>query len=301
MKLNRVDLNLLVALDVLLAERNVTRAAERLSVGQPAMSAALGRLRRIFDDPLLIRNGTQLLPTPLAETLVQPVREALALIEGALSVRRAFDPAEDTRSFSIVASDYVTLVLLRPLIARLDREAPNVRINVHPITPQFLDQLRRGQVDMLVMPTEFAGDVRGLPSSVLFTERFLCAVAADHSTVTDRITLEQFRILPYLALTVGTLAAPAEVQLDTLGIPRNVEVTTQSFVTAPFLLAGTRLVCLVHERLGRQLAPLTGIRLLPPPMPLKPINEALIWNPRHTDDPAHRWLRSRIAALAAEI
>src|SRR5919198_2534586 len=120
MNLKSADLNLLVALDALLTERNVTRAAERLSLGQPATSAALRRLRRLFDDQLLVRRGRVMELTPLARTLVTPVREILQGIDGLLSIRPEFDPECDERSFSVMASDYVALILLRPLLARLE-------------------------------------------------------------------------------------------------------------------------------------------------------------------------------------
>src|ERR1700754_4132374 len=128
-----VDLNLLIALDALLSERNVTRAAERTSVGQPAMSASLARLRKHFDDQLLVRQGRQVMPTPLAESLVGPVREALAAVETVLVRSRAFAPRTDRAAFTIVAADYVTMVLLRPLFGAITDEAPYVRISVKPV------------------------------------------------------------------------------------------------------------------------------------------------------------------------
>jgi DNA-binding transcriptional LysR family regulator len=155
-KLNRIDLNLLVAFDALMSERNVTRAAERLSIGQPAMSASLARLRKLLDDPILVREGAGLAPTPIAESLIGPVHEALVLIESALGTRRSFEPERDERTFSIIASDYVVLVLLQSLFTELAAEAPHVRIHVTPVVPDFLDQLRRGSTDLVILPREVA-------------------------------------------------------------------------------------------------------------------------------------------------
>lgn len=299
--LHRVDLNLLVALDALLAERNVTQAGRRLSLSQPAMSAALGRLRRLFDDQLLVRSGRQLEPTPFAEALAEPIREILAGVEQILAQRLHFDPASDARTFSVIASDYATVVLLRPLFEYLAEHAPRVRVAVAPLDPDFQERLRRDEVDLLVVPREVADKVAGLPSTTLFSDRFVCAVWRDHPAVGTSITVAQLSALPYLTYGAGALSSFVDIQLDALGITRQVEVTTQSFVIAPFLLRGTRFVAMVQERLGAEVAAAAGIRLLDPPVALRPITEAMFWHPRHDNDPGHRWLRAQIAKLAAEL
>ncbi|GAA1640829.1 LysR family transcriptional regulator [Georgenia ruanii] len=301
-KLANVDLNVLVALDALLAERSVTRAAERLMIGQSAMSSTLARLRRIFDDPLLVRQGRTLQPTPLAESLAAPVREALAIVEAVLAVRTDFDPTTDHRTFTISASDYIALVLLRPLLERLRETAPNVRVNIVPINPDgFTDALRRNETDLLILPRELLGANVGYPHTALFSDRYLVAVDRDHPEVADEITVEQFSTLPYLAYRAGTLIGLPENQLEQQQIPRNLEVTAQSFVVAPFLLRGTGLIMLIHEHLGRLLAEQANLRLLEPPMPLVPLQETMIWTSRHTADVAHQWLRARLLELAGEI
>jgi DNA-binding transcriptional LysR family regulator len=301
-KLNRIDLNLLVALDALLAERSVTLAAGRLSIGQPAMSAALGRLRRLFDDPLLVRQGAGLAPTPLADSLVGPVRECLASIESIVSVRAAFQPDRDERRFTVIGSDYVLFVLMRSLFAELAVEAPGVRIHLAPAHIHQLEELRAGQADLLILPTEIAAGIGArFPHLPLFTDRHVCAVGADNPDVGDTISIEQFSTMPYLAYQAGAPYSLVESQLDILEIPRRTEVTTETFVLAPFMLAGTRLVTLLYERLGRQVAAQAGIRLLESPVELPPITEAMYWDPRNTEDAGHRWLRERIRAHARRI
>jgi DNA-binding transcriptional LysR family regulator len=300
--LHGIDLNLLVALDALLAERNVTRAGHRLSLSQPAMSAALARLRRLLDDPLLVRSGRVLQPTPFAESLADPVRDILSRVEHALAHRLRFDPATDTRTFSVVASDYATVILLRPLFEHLAELAPKVRVAVAPFGPDFEDDLRRDQADLLVVPQEVAGDkLADFPSMTLFTDRFVCAVWRDHPDIGRAITLEQLSELPYLTYGAGTLSSFVDVQLDDLGITRQVEVTTQSFVIAPFLLRRTRFFAMVQERLAREVAEAADIRLLEPPVDLMPITEVMFWHPRHTSDPGHQWLRLQLASLAARL
>lgn len=298
--LSGVDLNLLVALDALLTEGNVTRAAERTSVGQPAMSASLSRLRKHFDDPLLVREGRSLTPTPLALALAQPVREAVLAIEGVMGSRSGFDPAADERTFTIVGSDYVTVVLLHLLFTRIGVHAPGVRINIVPVAPNVADQLRRGYVDLVIMPTASL-EGEQFEQTKLFTDRFVLAADRDNAEVEDPMTPEVFSRLPYLSYRVGSLQALGESELADAGIERRVEVRTQSFVITPFLLTGTNLVSLVHERLARQLADHAHLRILEPPVPLRPIVEGMYWNPRHTDDPAHRWLRTCVVDCAAEL
>jgi DNA-binding transcriptional LysR family regulator len=299
--LNGVDLNLLVALDALLAERNVTRAAERLSIGQPAMSAALNRLRKLFDDPLLSRVGGELVPTPLAETLVRPVHEAISAIQSVLGVRGSFDPRADHRTFTLVASDYVGFLLLRPLVRQLARAAPRVRLVVRPVTPDFLSDLRRDQIDLALVPQELMPERVGLPHEELFRDRYVCAVDADNQVIGEAMTVEQFTRQPHLASSGGPLPALGQRQLGSLGLFPAAEVSTQTSLLAPFLLAGTDMVTLVLERLGRQLQDVAGIRLVEPPVPLATITEAMYWHPRRAEEPSHRWLREQVRRAAREL
>ena len=301
MNLKNADLNLLVALDTLLAERNVTRAAERLTLGQPATSAALRRLRHMFNDPLLVRRGRVMELTPLAQALVAPVREILQGIDGLLSVRPEFNPECDQCSFSVIASDYIALVLLRPLLARLDAVAPNIRVSMLPITMPFRSMLARGEADLVLFPIEVDPGMRTFPHRMLFTDRYVCTVWNQHPEVGDEITLEMFSRLPYLAYTHVQFPASADSQLDAAGIERRQEVSTGSFVVSPLMQRGTRLVALHLERLARALQQAADLRILEPPMPLKPITEMMFWHPRSEDDPAHRWLREQVAAMAANI
>ncbi|MER6212136.1 LysR substrate-binding domain-containing protein [Streptomyces sp. NPDC001642] len=299
MKLNRIDLNLLVALDALLTDCSVTLAAKRMSIGQPAMSAALARLRRLFDDPLLVRQGSGLVPTPLAESLVAPVRECLASVESIVSVRGSFRPASDVRRFTVLASDYVLLVLLRSLFAELATQAPGLLIHVMPIPADHLDRLRDGRADLLIIPREIIRDAGArFPHTALFTDRHVCAVAADNPDVGDTISLDQFSALPYLAYQAGAPYSLVESQLDVREVPRSTKVATETFALAPFLLTGTRLITLLYERLARQVAEQARIRLLESPIELPPITEAMYWAPRNTQDAGHLWLRERILAHA---
>jgi DNA-binding transcriptional LysR family regulator len=296
--LRSVDLNLLVALDLLLAERSVSRAAERLHIGQPAMSSTLGRLRALFDDQLLVREGRTLRRTPLAESLVEPLRVALAHVDAVVNVRASFDPAVDERTFSIIASDYVALVLLKPVLAALPTIAPHVQLHVHAVESEALEQLRTTQADLLIIPSGLLPAQRTVMTRHLFDDTFVCVVAKDNPDVGDELTLEQFSSLPYLVLNQGTTPSIVETRVEQLGVTRNVEMIAQSFVMAPFLLPGTRLLATMQRRLAERVLG-EEFTLLEPPVDFGSIEEVMVWSPKMLADPGHEWLRGIIADAAA--
>lgn len=298
--LRRLDLNLLLSLDVLIAEANVTRAAGRMAVGQPAMSASLARLRRFFDDPLLVREGRSLAPTTRALTLVEPIRDALNNIEAILHLGRHFDPLTSTRTFRLMASDYVLLLLLGPLLAQLSNEAPNLQFQIQPLSDDVVQAIERFQLDLLIYPDELIDAEAGLHSDVLFTDRLVCAVASDHPDVDQVMTLEQFRTLPCVSYG-GPTDTISDLRFRELGIDRPIEILAQSFVVLPLLLPGTRLMTTLPERLGRRLALQNDIHLVDPPVAFSPLREAMFWSPRAEADPAQQWLRSRLLAAAGDL
>lgn len=301
MQLGSVDLNLLVALDALLEERNVSRAAARLLVGQPAMSSTLARLRSLFNDPLLVREGRGLVATPFALSLVEPVRDVLGRIDAIINVASDFDPQKDHRRFSIIASDYVALVLLRPLMERLPRIAPNVQIQVRLMEPDHVDQVSRGQVDALVMPRELLPESLTLPTEPLFSDTFVVAADAANPDIDEHFDVDAFSASPYLVCNSGVMQSIIERRLDTMGVPRNVEMVAQSFVMAPFLLPGTRLITVIQAKLADILLSSDRFRILPVPIDLADINEVMVSAPKRYTDAGHEWLRTQLKAVAAEI
>jgi LysR family nod box-dependent transcriptional activator len=297
-----VDLNLLVALDALLEERSVTRAADRIGLSQPGMSNTLARLRRLFDDPLLVRRGTEMVPTARAETLAQPVRSALAVIADALQQRPAFDPATDRRTFAISCSDYSVLMLIGPLVRRVAAEAPGVTIRVLPRAHDPARALQSGASDLIVEPPEIM-DGPVLPSQRLFEDQWVCCVWEGNTRVGARMTTQTYLELGHLSYTMGAgqPASLADRHVVSLGLERRIEFTVESFLLAPFLLQGTDLVCLVPARAAPHFQRTADVRLLDPPVAFPTLTEMLWWHPRHTGDPAHAWLRARIAEVAAEL
>lgn len=300
MDLNRVDLNLLVALDALLDERSVTRAADRLSVGQSAMSATLVRLRKLFDDPIFVRQGRTLVATPFAETLVEPVKETLTRIDSLLTTGRTFDPQTGSRTFSVLASDYTTVVFLKPLLVRLAQIAPGVVLSIRPAGDDFVDQLRRNDADLLIIPRQVFPGVEEFPHRDLYSDRFVGAVDQNNKAIGKKLTVKSLSTARYLATTSGRYKSYVEVQMDDMGIQRKTEITA-GFTVAPMLVPGTEFLTVIHERLGQLLAPRFGLRLLELPVEIPPLTECMLWTQRSNDDPAHRWLRAQIRALAADM
>lgn len=300
MELNRVDLNLLVALDALLAEHSVTRAAERLHVGQSAMSSTLGRLRKLLGDPILVRDGRALVPTPRALALELPVRRLLADTERLLSDAGGFDPAVDARTFTILASDFVVMTFLQPLLARLSREAPAVRFTVLPPGEGFEEDLRRNRVDAVVVPREILPGYRKFRHQVLFRDRYVCVVDRDNPDVGGSLSVEQLSTMPYHAWGSGALPSLVEIQLDSLGIERRIELVTTMGI-APFVVRGTRLLTIIPSRLASYPSILPDLRLLEPPVSLGGLSETLLWTDINDADPGHRWMRRVFAEHAAAL
>ena len=300
--LSNVDLNLLVALDALLEERSVTRAAAKVGISQPGMSSALGRLRKLFDDPLLVRDGSGLSATARAQMLAQPVREALMIVQQALANRGGFDPAQDSCTLAVSCSDYSLLILIGPLIRRLAIEAPGVTIEVQPRWPDPVKRLRDGTTDLVIEPPEIMSGVT-MPTKSLFVDRWLCCVWDDNTQVGDDMPLETYLDLGHLVYSMGAgqPTAIVDTHLSHLGVQRRVEFSVESFLLAPFLLQGTDLVTLVLERAVPLLERTASIRLLEPPIDLPPLTQTMWWSPSRTTDPSHQWLRDRICEVASAL
>jgi DNA-binding transcriptional LysR family regulator len=301
--LRGIDLNLLVDLDALLATRSVTAAARRLNLSQSAMSGSLARLRKLFDDPLMVRNGRNLTLTARAEALAGPVREILRQVDGVLTASERFVAATATRTFSISASDYATAILLAPMLRTLSAEAPNVTINLRPRSDDVPTLLREDRADLAIEPMETMG-VTTLPSAPLFRDRWQCILDAgvNASAVRDGLDLEYYLRLPHIVYSIGQdmQLNLADRHLAELGLERRIELIIESFLLVPLLVRGTSLVSLVLER-SAALRTVEGAVLVEPPVPVPDINEAMHWNPRHTDDPGHRWLRGQVASAAAAV
>ena len=297
MNLVQFDLNLLVALDALLRERNVTRAGHRVGLSQPAMSGTLARLRELFRDDLLVRVGRNLELTPLAQELGEPLRQCIERIENMIEHRRAFAPACEERIFTVAASDYATYLLLPPVLERLTREAPGIRVKFTRLDGRSMELLGEGRVDFVVMPSEIETNY---PGELLFIDRWVCAAWSKHPDLGKRLTREEFGNLPHLGFELPERDghSVADDHLSGLQIRRNIAATTESFLVAPFLLRGTRLITVAHQRLAERVKAAADIELFEPPYPMPDIHESIYWNPRHSSAAPHKWLRTLFVEAA---
>jgi LysR family transcriptional regulator, nod-box dependent transcriptional activator len=301
MNLGRLDLNLLVALEALIDEAHVTRAAQRVSISQPAMSDALRRLRRLFGDELLVRVGRRYQLTALALELREPLHELLQTAEDIIQRREVFDPATDSRVFNVVASEYSAYVLVQPLLQRIAAEAPGVSLRLQRSTRGEPEKMT-SDINLGLWPSPAAADL-GLPSEILFHDRWVCAVWAGNERVGERISLEDYLRLPHAVYQLGANGplGLADRDIQELNRPRKVRVSADSFLLLPLLLQGTPQVALIQERLGRKLASMADLRLVEPLFETPPLAEAMYWHSRNTSDPAHRWLRCMLREIAADL
>ena len=301
--LARLDLNLLVALDALLAERGVTRAADRVGLGQSAMSHNLARLRALFGDELLTRGPEGMRPTPRALALAEPVRAALAQVQALLSRDEAFDPRTAERTFRVGLPDSTEVLLVPALLARLCEEAPGVHLRLHNIDPsRLLDDLDADRLDLAVGMGTFPQGQAHHKQRLLLTETYLCMFNAERAGVSAPITLEDYVRLPHVltSLRPGERGVVDDA-LAKLGLKRTVVLTTPRFLAVPFLVARAPVVVTMHSRLARLFAAELDLSLSPPPVELQEVAVSLIWHASYDRDPAHAWLRGEIVRLAQEV
>lgn len=298
MRFHHLDLNLLVALDVLLEEQNITRAAERLHMTQSATSGVLARLRTYFEDDLLVQVGRKMMPTALALGLEQPVREVLMTIQSSITAKPVLDPSASKRHLRIAASDYVVSVLLTDAIQRINAQAPQVTFEMVALTEQTFQELNRGQVDLLVIPDHYLPDDQ--PSQVLFDEDHVCVVWQDNALVGDEISLEQYLSMGHVAVSFGRTRQLAieEWFMSQYKCQRRLEVITHDFNTLPQLVVGTQRIATMHQRLAQLYTERWPLRLLPTPVPTPTMREHLVWHRSMDRDPMLRWLREQIIDVA---
>lgn len=296
-----LDLNLLVALDALLQERSVTRAAARMRLSQPALSASLARLRRHFGDELLTRVGNDYRLTPLALQLKEQARVALSGVERVFSAQPEFDPGGSTREFVLLVTDYMLAVLGDRVAELFTAEAPKARLRFAANTPERTD--RADQVllaaDLIVLPHGFLTD---LSHRDLYRDEWVCLVDAGNDRVGDTLTVEHLESLPWVVTFHGPTASTlAGRQMRMLGIEPRIQVITESFLAVPRLVAGSDRIALLQRRLVALMPATAGLRVLDPPFEAAPLVEAMWWHPIYDPDPGHRYLRDLVARAAQGI
>lgn len=295
MRFNHLDLNLLVALDVLLEEQNITRAAERLHMTQSATSGVLGRLRTYFEDELLVQVGRKMQPTPYATELAKPVREVLLTIQSSITAKPVFDPATSKRHFRLVTSDYLISVLFAQVIQKIHQEAPHITFEMLGPSDNSGELLVRGEVDLMIVPERYI--IEGHPSRLLFEEEHVCVVWQGNTQVGDSLSLEQYMEMGHVSVGFGRTRHMSieEWFMNQYGFNRRIEVVTNDFNTLPQLVVGTQRIATMHQRLANLYAQYLPLRILPPPVKIPVMFEYLLWHRSVDGDPMHRWLRERIS------
>jgi DNA-binding transcriptional LysR family regulator len=292
--LTDLDLNLLHALHALLDERHVTRAGHRVGLSQPAMSAALRRLRRYFDDDLLVRTGNTYRLTPMAEQLVRPLDQIMVLIAETLALRQGFDPSVSRRQFTIVLSDYALWLLSKRLMTTVEEQAPGVRVRFDVIGAG-VESSDSG--DLVIAPTVATLGAEACHlGDVPWT-----SVLADENPACGRCTLDQLSQLQYVQFQAGKVMNPADAELRRMGVELNIAAICSNFSAAIFMVGETGANTIAPRRLALRLGPAAGTRTVDCPAPLAPLQEHMHWSQVQSSDPGHRWLRERVLEVAGTI
>lgn len=284
------DLDLLLALDTLLRERHVTRAAKRLGVSQSALSQQLGRLREYFGDRLLAPGRPLMALTPRAQALADPLAAALSNLRAALRVGAPFDPATSERTFVLLGDDMVEALAVPLLLPTLRREAPRITLHCERGDPDFANRLERGAGDLAFLP-EFAAPP-SLRRMRLPDAPFVSLMRPGHPKAKRRLTLDEYLELGHLLIAPrGLPGSLVDRALAALGRSRRVVVHVQHFVSAPFIIATTDLVVTCPATLVPLAAPF-GLHVAKPPVELPLDRTCVVWHERVQEDPGHRWLRA---------
>lgn len=298
MRYQRIDLNLLSALDALLTERNVTRAAERMHMTQSAMSGVLSRLRDYFEDPLLVQVGRVMQLTPRAESLIEPVRDIILQVDATLGVKPEFEPAEARRHFRIIASDYVSQVLLTEVLRRIAKAAPHLTFDVRPTYAGMAEDLDKGRVDFLVTPAHLA--LSDHPQELLFEDTYHIIACQQHASLGKRISVDDYRALGHVVYQEDQGNNPWFEQwyANQHGRSRRIEVVAHGFLLMPRFVIGTERIATIQTRLAHQFVQSMPLRLLEPPFETPRLTEVLQWHRYRDDDPGVRWVREQVTVVA---
>lgn len=300
MELEDIDLNLLVVFNQLLTERKVSKVAENLGLGQPAVSNALARLRKLFDDELFLRTAHGMQPTPFAEHLAESIGYALGMIHGAVNARTSFDPATSQRSFSIGMTDIGEIYFLPRLMQRVQELAPSVTIStVRHTSLNLKDAMEAGQIDLAIglLPQLKAGFFQRR----LFEQKYVCLFRQGHKLDQKRLRAADFFAADHVAIvSAGTGHGQVDEILDNHTPQRRVKLKVPHFVAIGHILQSTDLIATVPERLAERMVEPFGLRHLPHPVDLPRIAINQFWHAKHHKDPANQWLRNLLVDLHAD-
>jgi DNA-binding transcriptional LysR family regulator len=298
-----LDLNLLRYLAVLVHEASVSRAADRLDVSQPAVSAALKRLRLAFGDPILVRSGQAMAPTPRAIELADQVAPMLAGVRQMLERRGDFEAAGTRRTFTLMGSDYVQFFVLPRLCRQLQGAAPQLALEHRPANPGKVGPwLESGQVDLGV--GYLSEPPPALRSRLLFSDQQVCLLRKGHPALRKPLTAELYAQLSHVAISpggAGIYGARIDALLKTLGIRRRVVLTLPSFLAMPYVVASTDYVATVPRRFADYFAGLLPLAITTPPIALPAFEISMFWHERMHHDSGNAWLRRQVVEAVAPL
>ncbi len=301
MRFERLDLNLLVALDALLAEKSVSLAADRIYLSQSATSSALGRLREYFGDDLLVVKGRQMVLTARAEQLVEPVRAVLEQIRATIAVSPPFDPATSDRTIRIMASDYVTEVVLASTLNELHRCAPNMRFEIQPMVDNVVETLERGLIDFLIT-IDYAISADH-PSQILFEDDYVVVGWHENPAMKEPMTKDLYFELGHVAARFGRgkVATVDDWFMRRQKQTRKIEFVAPSFLSMPAFVIGSNRIATMHSKLAHRLAQYLPLATVKPPLEIPSIREAIQWHISNNNDPAIRWVVEQLVAAKEEL
>jgi DNA-binding transcriptional LysR family regulator len=300
MNLKTLDVHLLRCIDALMAERSVSRSAERLNLSQPAMSHALARLRRLFDDPLLVRAQSEMVPTRRALELREPVRRILAEIDGVVARTAVFSAETSRMKFVLTAPEYVEYVVAPKLLRRLQSEAPGIDIEIRtPHAERSLEWLEQGEIDFRM--AWLRDPPLTLHSKLLFRDQFVCLVRKGHPQIRGRLSLEQYFSLPHVRsrfVRNSTSGRVIDEVVASYGKKLRIALLMQNFLTVFYTVAHSDLIATVPARLAKGLAEELPLQILEPPLNVPDMRIGVYWHERTHKEASHRWFRQILAEVA---
>ncbi|MBB3211689.1 DNA-binding transcriptional LysR family regulator [Herbaspirillum sp. Sphag1AN] len=290
MRLNKLDLNLLVALDVMLSEVSVTAAAERMHMSQSAMSNALGRLREHFGDKLLVQVGRRMEITPRGLMLREAVRDVLMRIDTSIMQQPEFDPASATREFKILVSDYSLMTFIPHLITLAAQQSPGTRFHLLAQVEGPEHKLEHGEADMVIIPGNYCS--KDHPQEFLWQEEFVCLMWDGNRLAQGALTLNDYLAAGHIRMQPAITTPSIEsAYLMRAGIERRIEITTHNFLSVPAMLIGTERIATVHRRLAHMVQRIMPVAIQPLPINIAHMEQCVQWHKYRTMDPGLIWLR----------